>query len=112
MLSLIQGLEDDRRLMKAASSEIKKRGKEYAEAEADYQATKARVALEMKANGYPVTFIQTIIKGNKEVNDKLFKRDCAEAEYRSAMEALNVYKLDSRLLEAQIAREWSSQNSI
>lgn len=112
MDSIYRALDEDRRLMKRASSEITKRGIDYAKAEAEYQATKARRALEMKADHYPVTFIQTIIKGDEEVNKKLLARDCAEAEYKSAVEALNVYKLDARLIEAQIQREWGRNEGI
>ena len=38
---------------------------------------------------------------------KLFERDCAQVMYDSAREALNCYKLDARLIEAQIEREWN-----
>lgn len=104
-------LEDDRRLMKAASTELKKRGEQYAKAEAAYQAAKNRRALEMKTEGLSATMIQTIIKGDPEVNDLLYERDFAEIDYRSAVEALNCYKLDARIIEAQINREWSSPES-
>lgn len=112
MDNLLLELKRDRDLMKIASSEVKTRGIEYARAEAEYQSAKARRALEMKADGCPVTFIQTVIKGDEEVCEKMFQRDCAEAEYKSAVEALNVYKLDSRLLEAQISREWGENDSL
>ena len=36
----------------------------------------------------------------------MFERDCAQVRYDSAKEALQVYKLDARMLEAQIDREW------
>lgn len=108
MDNLFQMLQDDRRLMKAASSELKKRGETYARAEAEYQATKNKRALELKADGFSATMIQLIIKGDDEVNDKLFERDLAEMDYRSAIEALNVYKLDARMIEAQIQREWTT----
>ena len=35
-----------------------------------------------------------------------FQRDCAEAKYKAALEAVNVYKLKIKSLEAQIEREW------
>ena len=107
-MSLIDELVKDRELMKTASKELKKRGYEWAKAETAYQSTKARRALEMKDKGIPATLIQTIIKGDREVSEKLFQRMVAEAEYTSAKEALNVYKLDAKLLEEQIDREWRS----
>ena len=35
-----------------------------------------------------------------------FKRDCAKANYESVQEAVNVYKLQIKVLENQIDREW------
>lgn len=109
MLDLLNGLEEDRKLMKRASEELKKRGYELAQSEADYQRLKYSKALQMKADGMSATMISLILKGDEEVSAALFKRDCAQADYQSAIEALNVYKLDSRLLEAQIQREWGQQ---
>lgn len=110
MLTLYQQLEYARKQMKNASKELRDRGKAKARAEADYQAVKNRRALEMKAEGHSGTMIQTLIKGDPEVNEKLFARDCAEVLYESAKEALQVFKLDAKLTEAQISREWN-QNS-
>ena len=50
--------------------------------------------------------IAMILKGDERVSVPMFARDCAQVEYDSAREALNVYKLDARLLEAQIDREY------
>ena len=106
MSDLLSELIRDRELMKTASKQLKERGVALAVAEAEYQTAKAKRALAMQANGQSATMIQLVIKGDEEVSRKLFARDCAEAEYESAREALNVYKLDARLLEAQIDREY------
>lgn len=108
MDSLLSALQDDRRLMKTASRELKTRGEAYARAEAEYQKAKNKRALELKAEGLSATMIQLTIKGDPDVNEKLFDRDLAEIDYKSAVEALNVYKLDARMIEAQIQREWTS----
>lgn len=109
MLDLLNGLEEDRRLMKRASEELRKRGHELAKAENEYQVAKHTRCLQLKAEGYSATMISLIIKGDDEVSTKLLARDIAQVDYQSAIEALNVYKLDSRLLEAQLQREWSQQ---
>lgn len=109
MLDLLNGIEEDRKLMKRASEELKKRGYELANAESEYQKSKYKRALEMKADGMSATMINLLIKGDPEVSIKLLARDCAQANYQSAIEALNCYKLDARLLEAQLSREWGQQ---
>lgn len=106
MSDLIGDLMRDRDLMKKASSELKTRGIELARAEAEYQTAKHLTVLDLKQDGLPATLINLIIKGDGRVCQTLYKRDCAQVEYESAKEALQVYKLDARLLEAQIEREW------
>lgn len=103
---LIPALMRDRELMKTASRELKERGVALAKAEAEYQAAKNATALRMKAEGFSATMINLILKGDDHVSQLLFARDCAQVEYDSAKEALNVYKLDARLIEAQIDREY------
>jgi hypothetical protein len=56
----------------------------------------------------PVTLINQIIYGVPEVADKRFKRDVEEANYKANLEHINVVKLQLRLLEAQLSREWGN----
>lgn len=105
---MINELEQKRQLMHETLDELFAKAQEAAEAEAVYQAAKAARALELKAQGVPVTLIEMTIKGDSKVNNRLMRRDCALAEYKATQEALNVYKLDCRLLEAQISRDWSA----
>lgn len=99
--------DESRRLMRAASEECKGRGLELARAERDYQQAKNKRALELKAQGFPATLIGQVLKGDESVSEAMFRRDCAQVLYDSAREALNVYKLDCRLIESQIEREWN-----
>ena len=105
---MIAELEEKRRLMKETVDELFEKSQKAAEAEAAYQAAKATRALEMKAQGVAATLIETVIKGDPKVNRKLLERDLTLGEYKATQEALNVYKLDCRLLEAQISRDWST----
>lgn len=103
---LFEAWAEDRQLMFDAQAELWELGREKARAEADYQRIKYQKALEMTAEGHKATLIQTIIKGLPEVNEALFRRDCAVSDYESAKEALNVAKLDLRVVEAQVDREY------
>lgn len=107
-MQLISALNDDRQKMLLAVKEAEERGVKLAEAERDYQRAKNVRVLEMRADHEPATLIQLLIKGDPEVNMKLFERDVAKIEYESAQEAINAYKLSARLLEQQIQREWNS----
>lgn len=106
-MDLVGGVNEDRELMKLAVKEAKDRGLRLAKAEAEYQSRKHIRALQLKSDGHSATMVQLILKGDPDVCEALFERDCAQVEYDSAVEAINAYKLSARLLEAQIQREWN-----
>ena len=56
----------------------------------------------------PVTLINQIIYGIPEVAEKRFKRDIAETIYKANQEAIQTTKLQIRVIENQIEREWSN----
>lgn len=105
-MDLVEGVRRDRDLMLTAVTEAKERGLRLARANADYYAAKNVRALELRAEGMPVSMISNVLKGDDRVSGALFERDCAQVEYDSAREAINAYKLSARLGEQQIAREW------
>ena len=55
----------------------------------------------------PVTLIQQVVYGVPEVAQKRFDRDIAEAIYKANQEAINSIKLQIRVIENQISREFS-----
>ena len=56
----------------------------------------------------PVTLIQQIIYGVPEVAKKRFERDIAETMYNVNLESINSTKLQIRVLENQLSREWGN----
>lgn len=94
-------------LLDTALSEMKDRGLANAEAERAYRVALAQRMLELKAAGYPATLIGDLARGDDTVAQLKCDRDCAEAIYDSAREAINVYKKQIDVLREQIDREWS-----
>lgn len=91
---------------------LAKYGKELAEAERDYKITLRQEALKLRNDeNMPVTLINQIIYGIPNVAEKRFKRDVAEAMYQTAQENINVSKLQLRVLENQLQREWGNVNN-
>lgn len=89
---------------------LRKSGNAYAEAEREYQVAKAQTVLKMKDAGASVTEINLSIKGQPEVSQKLFARDVAKVMYESNQEHINTVKLQLRLIDNQMAREWGNAN--
>lgn len=86
---------------------LRETGTAYAEAERDYKITLRQEALKLRSEkGMAITLIQQVVYGVPEVADKRFKRDVAEAIYKANQEAINTIKLQIRVLESQLSREY------
>ena len=103
-IELWDALMEDRRLMKAAVSEASERGRDYAVKKAAYYSAKSAAALKMKADGMPVTLIDAAVKGVDGVAAAMLEMQCAEAAWRAAMKAVDVYRDDCRIVYDQIKR--------
>ena len=89
---------------------LRKYGQELAECEKNYKVTLRQEALKLRNDeNMPVTLINQIIYGVPEVANKRFKRDVAQAMYDTSKENVNVLKLQLRVLEGQMQREWSNK---
>ena len=84
-------------------------GTEFAEAERDYKIKLREEALKLRSEkGMPVTLIQQVVYGVPEVASKRFNRDVKQAVYQANLEAINSIKLQIRVIEAQLQREWGA----
>lgn len=103
---LIQEIGAKSALLDAAIKQLGIRGKAYAQAEHDYRVAMRQKILEERSNGTPVTIISDICRGDPEVAKLRLERDIALTVYESAQEAINGYKLQIRILDSQVEREW------
>lgn len=101
MQSLIQ-------LLQRSIESLRKTGSTYAEAERAYKVKLREEVLKMRDEGMAVGIINTTIYGVPSVAELRFKRDVAKATYDANMEAIASYKLQIRILDAQIQREWGA----
>lgn len=105
---LIQEIGAKSALLDAAVKQLSVRGRAYAQAERDYKVALAQRILAEREKGTPVTIISDICKGDTEIARLRFERDCAEVVYKSALEAIQSIKLQIRVLDAQVSREWGA----
>lgn len=88
---------------------LRKTGTEFAESEKDYKITLREEALKLRAEkGMPVTLIQQVVYGVPEVAQRRYMRDVKEAVYQANQEAINSIKLQIRVIENQLQREWGN----
>lgn len=87
---------------------LRKSGTDYAEAERDYKILLRTECLKLRDEGMAVGMIDKTCYGIPSVADARFKRDVAEVVYKANLEAINSIKLQMRLIEGQIQREWGA----
>lgn len=108
-MDLIIELQQMREELSQSIKMLRANGIKLAEAEREYKVKLRQEALKLRQEkGMAVTLIDLIIYGVPDVADLRFKRDVAEAMYNANQEHINTTKLQIRILENQIAREWSS----
>ena len=95
-------------LLEASVKRLRLSGTAYAEAERDYKVLLRQECLKLKDKGMAIGMIDKTCYGIPSVAEARFRRDVAEAVYKANMEAINSLKLQMRLLENQINREYEN----
>lgn len=93
-------------LLESAVRSLKGHGRAYAQAEHDYKIALSQKILMERDKGVPVTIISDICRGSRDIAKLRLERDVAEVAYKAVLEAINSYKLQIKILENQIQREW------
>ncbi len=102
-------LEQKRKLLDKAINDLATNGYDLAAKERDYKIAINKKALELRAEDTPVTLINTIIYGYEDIAKLRFERDIAQVKYNSNLEYINTIKLQIRILENQLSREYGRQ---
>lgn len=104
---LYQELQQKTRQLDTSVRELRKSGTEYAKAERDYKILLRKEALKLRDGDMAVGMIDKVVYGIPSVAEARFKCDVADTVYKANQEAINSIKLQMRLIEGQINREWS-----
>lgn len=107
-MELYEELEIKSNQLEYALKNLRQNGIELAQAEKNYKEAVTKEVLRLRDEGMAVTLIAQVIYGLPTISTLRFERDCAEAVYNACQEAINVKKLQIRLIEAQLSREWGS----
>lgn len=111
-MDLYNDLQQKIKELNISIKKLRETGTEYAEAEKEYKITLRQEALKLRAEkGMPVTLIQQVVYGVPEVAEKRFVRDVKEAVYKANQEAINVFKLQIRIIESQLQREYGNMTN-
>ena len=92
--------------LESALNELASTGVAKALAERDYKMKLSEWSMRLKSDGYSGTMIDKVIYGIDKVAETRYQRDVAEVLYQVAIERINCTKLEIRVLDEQIKREY------
>ena len=104
---LYNELQGKTQQLEMSIKQLRTNGTNYAQAEKDYKVLLRQECLKLRDDGMAIGMIDKTWYGIPSVAEARFKRDVAEAVYKANLEAINSIKLQLRLIENQIQREWS-----
>ena len=106
MMELYDELQSKRAQLDASIRQLRKSGTEYAKAERDYKVLLRSECLKLREDGMAIGLIELTVYGIPSVAEAMFQRDITKVVYDANQEAINSLKLQMRLIESQISREW------
>ena len=89
---------------------LRNTGSNYAAAERDYKILLRTECLKLRDDGMAIGMIDKTCYGIPSVAEARYKRDISKTVYQANLEAINSIKLQLRLIENQIQREWGATN--
>ena len=107
MYDLIQEIQNKTNQLDTSVKTLRITGSEYAEAYMNYRIKLAEELIRLRDEGMPVTIAYDIARGKPEIARLKYNEICKEAIYRANQEAINSTKLQIKIMDNQIQREWS-----
>lgn len=91
-----------------AIEHLAENGRDLAIKEKEYKIALNKKALELRADDMPVTLINQVIYGYDDIALLRLARDTAQVKYNANLEYINTIKLQIRIFENQMQREWGN----
>ncbi|WP_425756186.1 hypothetical protein ACPW7J_02050 [Ihubacter sp. rT4E-8] len=111
MYELYNELQQKTRDLETSIRILRQNGTAYAQAERDYKILLRQECLKLREDGMAIGMIDKTCYGIPAVAEARYARDVAEAVYKANQEAINSIKLQLRLIESQIQREWGNPSN-
>ncbi len=110
-MDLYSELQTKTRQLDASIKQLRYNGIEYAKAEKEYKILLRSECLKLRDSGMAIGMIDKTCYGIPSVAEARFQRDVAETVYRANLEAIASIKLQLRLIENQLQREWGQEGN-
>lgn len=110
-MDLMNELQQKIKELEISIKQLRTSGTNYAQAERDYKVLLRQEVLKLRDEGQAIGVITLTCYGIPSVAEARFKRDIAETIYKANLEAISTIKLQIRVLENQINREFGMEGN-
>ena len=110
-MDLYNELQQKIKELEISIKQLRTSGTNYAQAERDYKVLLRQEVLKLRNEGQAIGVITLTCYGIPSVAEARFKRDVSEAVYKANLEAISSIKLQIRVLENQINREFGMEGN-
>jgi len=107
-MDLYNELQIKQNELNVSIKKLRETGTAYAEAERDYKILLRQECLKLRDEGMAIGMIDKTCYGIPSVAEARFKRDVAETIWKANQEAINSTKLQIRIIESQLQREYNN----
>ena len=105
-MDLVNQLLNKLNELNASIKVLREHGEKLAQAEYENKVELSKEVMRLKDEKIPATLINLTVYGKDNVAKLRFKRDLAQTMYNANQEHINVTKIQIRVLENQVQREW------
>lgn len=107
-MDLVNELNNLIKKLDVSVKSLRNTGSDYAKAYTDYRVALAKELMILKEEGYAITLAGDIARGKPEIARLKFKEISTEAIYKANQEAINSTKLQIKIIQEQINKEFGA----
>ena len=111
-MDLMTEISHKTRELETSIKMLRKSGEAYAKAYTEYRVALATELIKLKDEGYAITLAGDIARGKPSIAKLKFNEITTEAVYKGNLEAIQSIKLQLRLLENQVSREYGNTGNL
>ena len=109
-MDLYLELQDKLKDLEVSIKELRKSGTKLAQAEKEYKVLLRQECLKLRDEGMAIGMIDKTCYGIPSVANARFDRDVADTIYKANLEAINGLKLQIRIIQNQIDKEFGKDD--
>ena len=111
-MDLVNELNNLIKKLDVSVKSLRNTGSDYAKAYTDYRVALAKELVRLKDDGMAVTIAYDVARGKPEIAKLKFNEIANEAVYNANLESIKAIKLQIKIIQNQLDKEWGNNERI